>query len=47
MEGFGVSIGVGLGGFRYVSGTWGLGNMVLVVVELRTWAVGDGFHALH
>ena len=46
MEGVGVSIGVGLGKFRSVSGIWGLG-MVLVVVGLRTWAVGDGFQTLH
>ena len=45
-RGFGVSIGMGLGGFGFVSGIWGLG-MVLVVVRLRTWAVGDGFQALH
>ena len=46
MEGVGVSIGVGLGKFRSVSGIWGLG-MVLVVVGLRTWAVGDGFHVFN
>ena len=45
-RGFGVSISVGLGGFGSVSGIWGLG-MVLMVVGLITWAVGDGIHALH
>ena len=34
-RGFGVSMGVGLGGFGSVSGIWGLG-IVLVVVGLRT-----------
>ena len=45
-RGFGVSMGKGLGGFGYVSGIWGLG-VVLGVLGLRTWAVGDGFHGLH
>ena len=43
---FGASMGVRLSGLGPVSGIWGLG-MVLVDVGLRTWAVGDGFHALH
>ena len=29
-----------------MSGIWGM-SVLLVVVGLRTWAVGDGFHALH
>ena len=45
-RGLGVFIGVRLGGFGSVSGIWGLG-VVLVVVGLITWAVGDEFHALH
>ena len=43
---FRVSMGVGFGGFGSVSGIWGLG-VVLEVVGLRRWTVGDGFHALH
>ena len=45
-RGFGVSIGVSLGRFGSVSDIWGLA-VVLVVVGLRTSAIGDGFHALH
>ena len=32
--------------FGFVSGVEGLGVLVVVVV-LRTYVVGDGFHALH
>jgi len=43
---FVVSLGVGSGGCWLVLVFWGLG-MVLEIVLLRTWADGEGFHALH
>ena len=44
--GFGVSLGVGFGGCWLVVVIWGLG-VVMEVMWLRTWADGEGFHALH
>ena len=46
VRGFGVLVSVGFGGCGLVSVILDLG-MVSEVVRLRTWAVGDGFHALH
>ena len=43
---FGVSLGVGSGGCWMVLVAWGLG-VLLEFVLLRTWADGEGFHALH
>ena len=41
-----VSVGVGFGGCGLALVIWGLGVMS-EVVWLRTWADGEGFHALH
>ena len=41
---FGVSVGVGIGGFGLISVFWGLG-VVSEVVWLRKWVFGEGFHA--
>jgi hypothetical protein len=45
-RGFGVPVSVGFGGCGLVSVIWDLGVMP-EVVWLRTWAVGEEFHALH
>ena len=45
-RGFEVPVSVGFGGCGLVSVIWRLG-VVSAVVWLRTWSVGEGFHALH
>ena len=45
-RGFGIFLGVGSSGCWLALVIWGLG-MVLEFVLLRTWADGEGFHALH
>ena len=44
--GAGLSRGVGMEGFVFVSSVWGW-DMVVSAVRLRPCVVGDGFHALH
>ena len=45
-RGCGVPVSVGFGGCGLVSVIWDVG-VVSEVVWLRSWAVGEGFHALH
>ena len=45
-RGFGGPVSVGFGGCGLVSVIWRLG-VVSEAAWLRTWSVGEGFHALH